>query len=234
MTSELKRFHDIQEVFVYVQRPEVQRNIDKTHVADLREYIKSSYDTKEEPILGVIDLCKCPDLPNKLFVIDGQHRLQAYAEEFKETKRPIAVNTIIYTVPNAEAIANAFRLRNKNCPVPDYIIKAQQSNSVRSLLKEIEAYVSTLKLFNKYIKRPNVNITQFMNALAQCAFKKSIKTIEQFKKAFDQVNDRLKQQSSLGSYRKSQTISACMLQKCKQAGIYIGLDKNFMWMDSSF
>lgn len=224
------RYTSFAEVKGSIHRPSLQRDIDPKRIKEMREHIHERVKAGGEPYFGAIDLCYFEE---KLWVNDGQHRLKALEEEY-ENGSIVPFNAVIYYVDSREEMATIFRVRNKGVPVPDYILKPPKDAAHGRLLRSIESWVNTKAFFGNKHNRPNINTKVFMDHLAESKLITHVGDLKHFQTIFEAANNNIKQQSESRAYCDNMGITQNMLSKCKEKGIYIGLDKNMHWLDNMF
>jgi hypothetical protein len=225
--QEVKRYRSYADIAGRVDVPSIQRDLDVKVVAEMREHIADVIKAGREPIFGAIDLCRMKD---RLFVIDGQHRLEALRQEYVESKQVIPFNVVIYNITTIEEMQWIFQIRNKGVPVPEYILNPSNDTKQHALLKEIESYIKTIPLFGSNVKRPAINTTVFMNRFRDGEYIVSIEGIKHFHKLLNMANDIMATKARDSKYRAKEKISDTMYNKCIKEGIYLGLDAGMAWM----
>jgi hypothetical protein len=113
--------------------------------------------------------------------------------------------------------------------VPEYLIESNEI-SKETLFQEIQGFLLTIPGFNSTNRRPNINITNFMNLLYNSKWISDVKNLDQFKDKIIKQNSLLSSYLSNPNFIKSQDISNHMIEKWNLWGNYIGVDKNFTWL----
>ena len=127
-----------------IEKPSFQRDIDVSRISDIKSYLieqKELY--KYYPLIGIITLGKLKD---KLYCIDGQHRLCAYKDLLDADSE---VNVLIdeRTIDNYSQLRDLFKKINQSVVVPDYLIfeeneeaKTTIKNGISNFKKKYETY----------------------------------------------------------------------------------------------
>ena len=229
LTQEIKTFDSYAELDGQVSKPSIQRSLMDNHVEDMVRHIIDRHAQHMQPIFGAIDLVR---LDNTYYVIDGQHRLAALQRAFNSHQIKARFFCVIYHVKNKDEMANVFKTRNRGIPVPDFIINIQGSK--REILDEIHRYITGLSLFNYNIKRPNINITDFMAQISRPNILDMITCFQDFKVIYDKVNNDTKVKYASPGARRKAKITDNMYRICNESGIWIGLDKNMPWCEEGY
>src|SRR5665213_3183324 len=110
MTTKIQTFASYCEIKDLVHVPSIQRDLLEDHVEAMRIHINERRERNKQPIFGAIDLVK---LNNVLFVVDGQHRLEAIRREHQSLKPAIQFHCIVYEADSTEELREIFVTRNK-------------------------------------------------------------------------------------------------------------------------
>jgi len=237
-----KKFDSCFEVPDKLFIPSVQRNIIQEHLGFMRKYIQDCAKTGEEPIFGTIDLALYKDT---YFLVDGQHRFLAIQKEFFENKTIVPIHAAIYEIQvnsigidevKAETLAKAkvaeiFKLRNQGIPVPSFILSSKEEK--KDLLKDISTFLELLcpDIFRQIggHTRPKININSFLEIFRKTEKFKTVKTLEDFRKIFNDLNVECyhKVYRMTEKQMKKYGITENMLSVWAQNKIFIGYSKDF-------
>lgn len=224
-----KRYNSYSEVDGKFFIPSLQRDLMPVQVSKMREHIKEMKSQNEEPIFGAIDIV---EFNNKMYCIDGQHRLKALELEYKENNLNIPFTCMIYQANSKEKLQLIFKIRNMNIPLPDYLVSSD-NDSKKELLKEIQKNISVKKGFElSKSSRPYINITNYMNQLSQSKIINILTNINDFNKMYDYINTQNKKLIADEKYRKKNKISDNMINKWYEFDNYNGIDLNFPWFST--
>jgi len=214
--------------FNTIQIPSFQRPLNMNIVNDLIRHIQERRNIYKEPIFGVLDIVEIPGVfGSTLYIIDGNHRFFSLKQAYQKYGYDIPFYAIIYKCENELEAKEIFNIRNMNVQVPEYIIN---ENSRTILYKEIQVFLSSIDGFNNKTKRPDINLSQFMDKLIESNWIKNINTIGEFNRSITVENERLKNLLSDDNFVKRNRISLPMINKWKSWGNFIGVDQNFTWL----
>jgi hypothetical protein len=154
-----------------VETPVFQRALDETRVVELIQYVKTKLDENKPPVLGVISLAK---ISGKLYILDGQHRLEAFRRI--PDYRSIAIMTIVYEVKNIIEAQQIFRDINLSVPVSEvFLVNPSTINLAQNELQSQKRRIlqeACLKFNTKYKffsdtpgNRPRVTLGLFMEKI---------------------------------------------------------------------
>jgi len=212
--------------------PSIQRNVDPARVAAITEYITKSVENGQAPVLGVISLVILGD---KIYVVDGQHRLEALRAYHASSTRMVPFHTLQYLAATPDALREIFMLINSGEPVPTWVLTASADRITFD--KECEAYLSQFNpLFNSNSNRPAANITAFMNAYKKSKHYPRIKKMEDFTRLLNFFNTTLAAKCQDSAFRKaigvaSNYTSTRWWSTMVATGFYLGIDKDFSYLE---
>lgn len=234
ITDETRRFSSYQEVEGKLHIPSLQRSLDERRIPQMLNHIDETREMNTAPIFGSVILC---NLDNKLFVIDGQHRLKALERHYQATKKLVPFNAVIYTIKEPDLMQYIFTTVNSGVPVPDYILNPSPNDNRQSLLRLIEAEIIQYPLFKTTTTRqyrPYIIVNTFINLLRTSCLIEYIENIDHFRQIFKEANEYLKNKSLDVRYISSNKITQPMLKKCEDSKVYIGLDHNMLWLNELY
>jgi len=233
-----KKFDSCFEVPDKLFVPSIQRNIIQEHLEFMRKYIRDCVKSGEEPIFGTIDLVLYKE---NYYLVDGQHRFLAIQKEFFENKSIIPIHALIYEIQTSldEVLAKTkieeiFKLRNRGIPVPSFILSSKEEK--KDLLKDISSFLEQISpaIFKQAggHTRPNININSFIENFRKTKVFKSIKTLEDFRKVFNDINLECyhKVNRMTESQMKKYGITLRMVSIWAQNKIYVGYSKDFDYL----
>src|SRR5438132_13860642 len=139
--SEVKTYNSYEDIEDKIYVPSFQRDLNLELVADIKKYIYERYKQKLHLCIGVLDFCK---YNAQLFVVNGQHRVKALEEFYKETGNEIKFHAIIYTVTSQEEMQEIFKLLNSGLKVPDFILNLPTDK--QKLIRKINKFILELSL----------------------------------------------------------------------------------------
>jgi hypothetical protein len=211
--------------------PSSQRDLDENRIPTIIQHIKQTLAIGCEPIFGAIILVQ---LNNKLYIIDGQHRFRSLEEYYRIYNQLIPFIAIVYNIKDPDMMQFIFRTINSGIPVPEYIKHPHGNEERKKLLRTIEIMIKKLPLFGNSVNRPHINVNTFMDTLANSDLIENVQSCDQFARILQEANNRLRVECENPKYRLTNRISDSMLKKCKDYGMYIGVDKNMLWFDTFF
>ena len=235
--TELKTYDSFESLSDRIYTPSFQRNINREVVNNIKKYIYERQELNLHLCIGVLDLCK---FGSQLFVMNGQHRLKALEEYYKETNKDVKFHAIIYTVYDSNEMESIFKLLNSGLAVPDYIISPPEGK--KELLSKIELWLRELPLTRiasgTKVIRPNIDLTKFMNYLTDSEWLIQTNTFEEFKIIFWKINHKIRKNKNHDSWKKKLGVTDNMLNKiadlCQNYEgdkIFIGLYKDYSALD---
>jgi hypothetical protein len=227
-----RKFNSIVELPPKLFVPNIQRNIIKEHVDFMGKYIQECAAINKEPIFGTIDLVLFGD---NYYLVDGQHRYCAIYKEYTERKIIVPIYSLIYEVDSESQIEEIFKIRNRGIPVPDFMLSVKEGK--KDLLKEISTYLETRcpEIFKQSggHTRPKININTFLEHLRETKVFKTLITLDDFKKLFNNLN-----QECFNRFRKMTDkqikkygVTENMIAIWSQYKIYIGYSRDFDYLD---
>lgn len=214
--------------------PSLQRDLDESRIPQMVSHIYQAFEMRAAPIFGAVTLC---NLDNRLYVIDGQHRLKALEKHHELTGKLVPFYAVIYTITDPDMMKFIFSKINAGVPLPNYISNPGQDDDRKTLLRNIEAKIKNLPLFKTTSTRqyrPYINVTFFMNQLEHSYLIESVETCDHFLQILGDANQKLQAKCHDASYISVNKITPAMIKKCEKSGIYIGIDQNMLWFDTLY
>jgi hypothetical protein len=208
--------------------PSFQRPVIKSHVDILVNHAIQRKLVGKLPVFGIIDVA----IYNKngteeYFIIDGQHRMEAFKILANIHNYIIDVNIMVYSCYDENEAYQIFQFKNMGNVMGTHYI----NGTVSSLDREIETYLSTLPLFKATsTRRPYTCISNFIEAYKQSPCNKTITTLDQFKLFIFNFNNILQQSLCNPQNRHSFDLKDSMYSEMQKHGNYLGADLRFSWM----
>lgn len=126
----IKKVH-LSTILSEIEKPSFQRNIDVSRVSEIKSYLIEQKEIYEYyPFIGIITLGK---LKEKLYCIDGQHRLRAY-QDLLNPGSEINILIDIRVVDDYIQLRDLFKKINQSVEVPDYLI-FEENEEARTIIK---------------------------------------------------------------------------------------------------
>ena len=148
----------------FIIKPDFQRDLDKERCQKIYENMEKYYqENKNYRIFGTIYFCK---INEKIYLIDGQHRLHSAFNMYKNTNIDIFIDIQIYKCKNNDDMYKIFQILNFNQTIPKWM-QCDEKNDIIIIKNVIE------KIKNKYGKNivsndinvqfPKFNISKFFD-----------------------------------------------------------------------
>lgn len=228
-----KKFNSILEIDS-ISIPDIQRDLNKEHVNDLKVHIKDCVSKGREPIFGTVDLAF---YNHKYWAVDGQHRIKSLQEIYSEEKIIVPVHALIYNVSSDSELKEIFTARNKSIPIDKFLI--DENEKKKQLLKDI---IEFLTLEHKNIfrydksKRPYIHIDYFMEHFRSSKLYSIINTKAEFISLFNMINQHCfnKVNSMNDKQKRKYGLSKSMIELWTVNNIFVGYDNNFEIFSDEF
>ena len=210
-------------------RPSFQRPINSQTVDAIFNHIDEKIRTDTVPILGIIYVAELRTTFGVIekYIVDGQHRFEAIKRYTNKYNININVNLLVYPCLSLENAREIFNICNLNVIVPDYILS---NDSRQQLLRDIQSFLSGINGCNGLTKRPNINLSNFMDRLSTSNWMSDVRSLDDFKNKITIENNRLCHMLNDVTYIKKQGITDNMLLHWRQWGNFIGVDNTFSWL----
>jgi hypothetical protein len=209
-------------------RPSVQRDLDPHRIGPIKDYIKSKLNEGKTVILGALILAEYNGI---IYLIDGQHRHKAIKELYEESKISVCICAVKYKLSDKSDLIDMFKTVNNGVPVPQFLLHDPESEGTEKL-KRIMQILNIRKGFDsKFKNRPNVNINDFMEELHKFKLIQLCVSVNDVLKSITYIEDIIKNWIKDSKYVKRNHISDTMLRKCVEWDNYLGLDKNYVYMN---
>jgi hypothetical protein len=197
------------------------RNINKSKVEEIKKVLGNN--DILDSILSYVYIEKT----NSFILFDGQHRLTAMKELFKNDKKIIQCICYVKIIKNVELedeinhmIAELFQIKNLQTPIPAIYIeqlktigkKMQNKNKIdiinRLFCEYSVKYRNFYKLSNN-VNKPNFNEFKFVNLCNEIEFE----TYNELKDKIEKMNEE--GQNKIGTKKQ--------MEKCKKENFYLFL-----------
>lgn len=207
-----------------LDRWELQRKVNMDHATKLAYSMRTDYKIHKEFIsYDPIHIGKIEN-ESPYYVLDGQHRLEAYNYFYQKNEYPIQqIPAIIWYVKNQSEFVNIFHKINDR-------ISIDKLKLVQIKLLEIIA-----ALEDKYgksiwgLNRPKINKDIFIDKLKDTDFIHKL-TTDEILNALFKINDKIR-----GLPRNSRVIPKCgneIHHKAENLDFFLGLDKQMSWISN--
>jgi hypothetical protein len=205
---------------------ELQRNINEEKVENIYKSMLEYYSEHGEyEFLDPIHIVQKNYDDKNYYVVDGQHRLEAYKKVIEVLRQPIPFfPAMIRIVDNEDEFIKLFEKINNRLIVD---INSLMQLKLQDLMKRMEAEWPCSKKSCWGYNRPFLNKEKFCKMARENAFCIESTSAEIFLKLLD-VNHHIKQQSSRSrtkDYEKKYN------QKAESWTFFLGLDKTMSWFD---
>lgn len=213
-----------------LRTPEFQRRLINETVRNIYAHIGVKVTQGQDLHFGSIDVAEIRGpFGMTYFIIDGQHRVAALKRFIDENKIDIPVHVIVYPCNNIEEAKELFETRNKNVMQTDYVLSGDLK---KELLGEIQESLSNISAIfsNTRTTRPYIHLPTFMDKLKESEWFRNIYTMDDFNDKIVKENERLCLLLENEQYVKRNNISKNMKETWDSHGIYLGVDRNFMWL----
>lgn len=215
-----------------------QRIIREERVDEIFEYHKKKYqETKQVGDFFILTACTQPNkLPNKLILIDGQHRFAAYKNLINMGIPVPGLVVYVLEVNKPEDIRETFETLNKLEPVPKLYFQTDQDKDLRGTIavavNELEKLYPEIFTKNR-TQRPRLNNQRINEAIfEQLKDSSQVYTWNQLLQSILDYNTYLSKKD-IKFFMVKRDIEATirnMHTKAKKIGCYIGLFGNNSWV----
>lgn len=208
----------------YLDRWELQRKIDLSHATELAKSMRSDWKKHKQfifydPIhIGI----KKNDNQNKYYILDGQHRLEAYLYFYEKNTYPIQqIPAILWTAYNDDHFIELFNKINTRISIDK--LKLVQYK-ILEILELIEKKYGT-KIWGS--KRPYINKDNFVSNLRNHDQIHKLSS-EQIYKQLIEINKNLR---LLPRYKRTKkSINSTVHINAESIDFFLGLDKDMEWI----
>lgn len=218
--------------------PRLQRCIDKQHVESMVNDQRKEYDAHN--CFSMVQSITLGVLGNDRFLLDGQHRITAYAE-LQKLGYPVhesIVPVIIYQASSKEELSEYYNRINQNMPIHPF----EQDDAWADIGKTFvllfqDAYGKYMKS-TKHCRCPHISCdelkTHLMARNLDNQLARTNKSVYDFWNAVVELNEYMKNKASLQMCPKMQKRLRDCEEKATKLGIdvcYLGAWRHFEWLD---
>lgn len=213
-----------------------QRFISEQHVIDLTNafmesinkigYIKYS---GSFPYIALLD--------DKKYIIDGQHRIEAYKKVCEKVNNAYEVLILYEHCQCEKDVEDAFIRANSHWELPDTYKRSDSSDTTENISSDSEQSKLAKKIWNKKIKqfggirgmisrankpqKPNISENGMFDMLMSLESRNiKFNTLEAFEEALDKANENIKQRTATKKYAEKYPKK---FEKCDIYNCYLGL-----------
>lgn len=206
----------------FLDKWELQRTIDKKHATNLaREMFKDYKKNNQFTFYDPIHVGKKKD-DEKYYVLDGQHRLEAYLYFFRKNEYPVQqIPVIIWYVETENDFIELFQKINKRLTL-DKLQLIQ--------IKLLEIFDKLEKKYGKTIfgiNRPKINKEVFSDTLRNTDNAHKMTSQEIFDKLVE-INNEIRGLSR--NNRLTKKLSSSIHESAENMDFFLGLDRTMSWM----
>jgi hypothetical protein len=207
-----------------LDRWELNRKIDTTHVKKIYKEMVKDYEKKSEFIFyEPVQLAIKTD--NILYVIDGQHRLLACNKLYKKNKYPIQQIPCVLWFPNSEEeFIEIFDKINSRTPID----KSKLFNyKILDIINWMDKNMGSNELiWGKF--RPKINKDLFVEKMRESDSVHKLETSEIIKK----INDyNIKQRGMPRTKRCDKSVNDSVHNHAESIDFFLGYDKELKWIE---
>ena len=229
MEPEIRRYSSFREIEGYII-PVFQRRLDLNVAKEIAFHIKDQRNNNSYPYLGCIEIV---NYDGNNYIIDGQHRYEAYRLDYEKYGRETLITVMKHTVFTYKQMVTIFQLRNMGQEVPKYILLCDNEEE-RQLMMKIEEYMLEQQgVVKGQARRPNVSILEFMNDISKedVLYKYDIRNMDEFIQFLKRKNDEIEFACKNQKFISKNKISETMLAKAEKFELFIGLLQKEFWFE---
>lgn len=212
--------------------PSFQRLLTSDHAENIYKGIKAKLDKGLQPLLpGCLIICETVE-GNK-WLVDGNHRFEAYKKIYTEMKEDLRIAVNYISVPDRETAEEIFRIVNKSMPIPE-MPDGISLDLPNKLFKAVEAKYPKLFSESRQCQRPKICRDKFIEALGKLVAEVPGISPADFMQKFERYNNVLKNRhwrSFISKPGDTMNRISSMQQKCITYGsVFVGLKPDFQWL----
>jgi hypothetical protein len=229
---------NINNIFGY-QCPTIQRLLKKEYIEYLVEDQKEEYNKNKS--FSMLQSITCVDYNNKRYILDGQHRIEAFKVLEKEGyilnfNLPI----IVYNVDSFEEMRRYYTRINKNNPINPLEISDEWFSHGKTYCAWLSnEYKEFIKNTDNSCNCPYINLRELMLYIKNKAVFERCKSrdisIETLINKTEELNDYLdKHKSNISKYQINneipKKIDKCVKKKAEKT-LYLGIWRQYEWIE---
>jgi len=218
-----------------ITAPDFQRLLSLKHVDEIYNEIKNKLEQKLSPLLpGCLVVCETSS--GTKWLVDGNHRYQAYLKILNDYKEDLTVAVNYIQVSDIKEASSVFNMVNHSIAVPK-MPDGISLNLPNQLYREIEKKYPKLFSESKKCQRPKLHRDSFIEALGKMIEKVGAEqkiTPEDFMIRFERYNSLLKKRNWREFITKpgdKQEKIYSLQEKCVLNGnVFVGMLPDFQWL----
>ena len=207
----------------YIDRWELQRKVNLDHANELLNDMIADFEKfKEFRFIDLIHIGKKKD-DDKYYVLDGQHRLEAYNMLCESNKYPIQnIPIVLWTVDNDKSFVDLFQKINNRLNLDK--LKLFQ-------IKLLEIFEGLEKKYGKIFgkNRPKINKDKFIDNLNDNDNVHNLSTEEILDKLI-KINENIRSKPRTNRVQGT-TIPMHIHRSADDIDFFLGLDKQMKWVN---
>lgn len=206
----------------FLDKWELQRKVNKSHATQLAKEMKNDYEKNNEFIFYDPIHIGNKKYDNKYYVLDGQHRLEAYLYFYERNIYPIQqIPCIIWYVENEDKFIDLFQKINNRLSLDK--LKLIQ-------IKLLEIFEGIEKKYGKNIygqNRPKINKDVFANKLKNNDNVHNLTTEEVLNKLIE-INEKIRGKPR--NLRVKPNVNTSIHNSAESIDFFLGLDRTMSWI----
>lgn len=202
--------------------PNEQRIRDDEKVDDIVKYQLSHLkDNGWCNFMGLLNIHLCKE-NNQMYLVDGQHRYESI-RKLNETNNIPVTFEIVY-VNTMDELKENYKMINKNTTLPEFP-ETIDKNIPEDVAKYFRTTFPNIWSKNSRARRPHIYFNYFQEALGIIVEELCIKNKEELLELVIERNNTLSNWE-ISNYPDNKNINQCMIKKCIENKIYLGLYKH--------
>lgn len=204
--------------------PNIQRIRDDSKVADIISYQCDYFRIHQYfNIIGVINVHFC-DENNTYYLIDGQHRYEAFKFMYQKMGHDINIPIECVMVKTMNQIKENYKLINRNTPLPEFPENIDK-NIPETVAQYFKTKYPTIWSKNSRARRPHIYFNFFQEALGFLTDKLHIKSSDKLQELLESYNSKLSQWD-IKQFPDHKSLNENIIKKCKDLNFYLGMYKH--------
>ena len=221
---EIKKYKISELIELNIEKPNIQRIINKKNVSSIIKYQLNEIRTKHKSnFLGVINIHYCEE-NHKYYLIDGQHRFQALNELYNQYSHNIEIFVEIVNVNKREELIKNYEIVNKNTKVAHFSDNIDKSIPEKASEHFQNKYPNIWALStnnNRRPRRPNIRLNDFQETLGYITEKLNIMDSTKLIEIVEDENNVMKGRPK----ENYENVSDSMYEKAYINKFYLGFSK---------